>query len=347
MRSGKATIKDVARESGVSTSTVGYILSGNDTYKFKDETRKLVEATAAKLNYRPNPIASSFRKQKNNIIIGIVGNVYRYVDALHVKALEKSLRLRGYNLMVQFLMGMSDRDKINFFKKVYLWGSGIIIVDFGITDEKCKKELATLLRTAPPTVSLYSPFEGSAVNYTKVNWGDSFSLVADYLTKEKRSTVGCCLGFEDQRIFKKFSPAMVANGIDPVMLIPDKSVGYCCYYETGRIIARKLLSGKSLPQALYCVSDEITFSIIEAFHKAGVKVPEDVLIISGGDSEFYPWFNCQVPVLMHDIDTLSKKAANDLIDRAERGETVCGSSKCIATIEQKMIFPETLRLKDN
>jgi LacI family transcriptional regulator len=340
MRQSKATIKDVARESGVSTSTVGYILSGNNTYKFKAETKKLVEQAAARLNYRPNPIASSFRKQKNNIIIGIVGNVYRYVDALHVKALEKNLRLRGYNLMVQFLMGMSDRDKLNFFKKVYSWGSGIVVIDFGITDEKCKKELAKLLKTAPPTVSLFSPFEGSMVNYTRVNWGDSFNLIADYLKKEQRFTVGCCLGFEDQRVFNNFSEAMALRGLDPVMLIPDESVGYCCYYETGQIIAKKLLESKDLPQALYCISDEITFSIIQVFDKAGIKVPEDVLIISGGDSEFYPWFNCQVPVLMHDIDALAKKAADDLIDRAERGETFCGSGKCIETIKQEMIFPE-------
>jgi hypothetical protein len=43
---------------------------------------------------------------------------------------------------------------------------------------------------------------------------------------------------------------------------------------------------------------------------------------------------------MHDIDALAKKAADDLIDRAERGETFCGSGKCIETIKQEMIFPE-------
>ena len=344
MRTGKVTIKDVARECGVSASTVGYILGGNDTYKFKSATKKLVKNAAAKLNYRPNPIAASFRKQRNNIIIGIVGNVYRYADATHLKALEKEFRSHGYNLVVQFLAGMSDQDKIKFFKKVYLWGSGIVIIDFGITDEKHKKELADLLNNAPPTVSLFSPFEGSAVNYTKVSWGKSFGLVADYFKKEQRFLAGCCLGFEERSIFKNFDLAMKEQKIKTVMLSPDVSVGYCNFYKAGCVIAEKILAMDRIPDALYCVSDEITFSLIQVLQQKGIKVPDDILIVSGGDSDFYPWFDFPNPVLLHDVEALSRSAANDLINRIEKGEMFCGSGKCIATIEQKIIFPKKKEL---
>ena len=337
MRTGKVTIKDVARECGVSASTVGYILGGSDTYKFKATTKKLVQSAAAKLNYRPNPIAASFRKQRNNIIIGIVGNVYRYADATHLKALEKEFRSHGYNLVVQFLSGMSDQDKIKFFKKVYLWGSGIVIIDFGITNEKYKKELADLLNNAPPAVSLFGPFEGSLVNYTQVNWRDSFDLVANHFKKEQRYLAGCCTGFEEQSVFKKFSLAMNQQEIKSIMLCPDVSVGYCNYYKAGCSIAEKILAMDKMPDALYCISDEITFTLVQELQEKGIRIPEDVLIVSGGDSDFYPWFNFPNPVLLHDIEALSRSAANDLINRIEKGEMSCGSGKCITTIEQKMI----------
>jgi LacI family transcriptional regulator len=338
MRTGKVTIKDVAKECGVSASTVGYILGGSNTYKFKPETKKLVEDAAAKLKYRPNPIAASFRKQKNNIIIGIVGNVYRYVDAIHVKSLEKEFRKHGYNLVVQFLTGMTDQDKIKFFKKVYLWGGGIVIIDFGVTNEKYQKELAELLENAPPTVSLFHQLKGSKANYAQVNWRNSFGLVADYLKKEQRRFAGCCTGFEEQSVFEKFSPAMNKQKIDSVLISPDKSVGYCNYYKAGHIIAEKILAMDKIPDALYCISDEITFSIVQALQRKGIKIPEDILMVSGGDSDFYQWFNFPTPVLLHDIEALTQSAANDLIERIEKGEQSCGSGKCTISINQKMIF---------
>lgn len=65
----KVTIKDVAKEAGVATSTVSRVLSNNP--KISDETKERVNEAIKKLNYKPNAIARSLANNKTRIL-GVV-----------------------------------------------------------------------------------------------------------------------------------------------------------------------------------------------------------------------------------------------------------------------------------
>ena len=64
----KATVRDVAREAGVSTATVSYIMNNRSDQKISPETRKKVLQIANLLNYRPSHAAKSLATGRNNII---------------------------------------------------------------------------------------------------------------------------------------------------------------------------------------------------------------------------------------------------------------------------------------
>lgn len=66
--SKKATVRDVAREAGVSTATVSYIMNDRPDQKISPETRKKVLQIANLLNYRPSHAAKSLATGRNNII---------------------------------------------------------------------------------------------------------------------------------------------------------------------------------------------------------------------------------------------------------------------------------------
>ena len=63
-----ATIKDVAKEAGVSISVVSYVMNNNPNVSISKETREKVLRAAKKLNYTPNSIARSMRTKKSMII---------------------------------------------------------------------------------------------------------------------------------------------------------------------------------------------------------------------------------------------------------------------------------------
>ena len=60
------TIKDVAREANVSTSTVSRVISNSD--KISDKTKKRVNEVIKKLNYTPNIIARGLVKNRTGIL---------------------------------------------------------------------------------------------------------------------------------------------------------------------------------------------------------------------------------------------------------------------------------------
>ena len=64
----KVTVKDVAREAGVSVATVSYIMNNRTDQKISDATRKKVLQIANLLNYRPSHAAVSLATGKSNVI---------------------------------------------------------------------------------------------------------------------------------------------------------------------------------------------------------------------------------------------------------------------------------------
>lgn len=65
----KVSLKDIARESGYSITTVSMVLNGQGAaYNIADKTQEKIHRIARQLNYRPNPHARNLRTKKSNIV---------------------------------------------------------------------------------------------------------------------------------------------------------------------------------------------------------------------------------------------------------------------------------------
>ncbi len=70
------TARDIARELGLSQSTVSRILNGDERHRVSVQTRERILATARRLDYQPNALAQSLRRGRTNIV-GLYTN-HRY-----------------------------------------------------------------------------------------------------------------------------------------------------------------------------------------------------------------------------------------------------------------------------
>lgn len=66
MANKKVTIRDVAKEAGVSVATVSYVVNGRTDLKISDETRKRVLQVINLLNYSPNQAAKALASKRKN-----------------------------------------------------------------------------------------------------------------------------------------------------------------------------------------------------------------------------------------------------------------------------------------
>jgi LacI family transcriptional regulator len=92
------TIKKLAARLGLSIATVSRALQ--DSHEVADKTKRRVLEMAEKLNYRPNPYASSLRKQKSKTIAVIIPEITNNFFSLALKGIQKVVEKKGYNFLV-------------------------------------------------------------------------------------------------------------------------------------------------------------------------------------------------------------------------------------------------------
>jgi LacI family transcriptional regulator len=92
------TIKDIARDLNLSTSTVSRAI--NDHHSISKETKERVQALVEKLDFRINSLARNLRSQKSNIIGLIVPKISMYYQAAVITTIQHKLQEFGYPLMI-------------------------------------------------------------------------------------------------------------------------------------------------------------------------------------------------------------------------------------------------------
>ncbi|MDY4001116.1 LacI family DNA-binding transcriptional regulator [Streptococcus orisratti] len=99
----KITMKDVAREAGVSVATVSYIINNREDQKISPETRNKVLQIINLLNYTPNQTAKSLVTQKSYIVALYYKEATSYLkkaEQLHfINKLSNFLHDKNYHLM--------------------------------------------------------------------------------------------------------------------------------------------------------------------------------------------------------------------------------------------------------
>jgi len=94
----RTTIYDIAEKLNIAASSVSRALNNNGN--INEETRKLVQATAAELNYKHNALASNLRKGQSKTIGIVVPRINQNFFSNVIAGIEEASYLKGYNLII-------------------------------------------------------------------------------------------------------------------------------------------------------------------------------------------------------------------------------------------------------
>ena len=111
MKFENVTIKDIAKELNLSTSTVSRALRGS--YEISPETKKLVLDYAEKINYRPNPIALSLKERKSRAIGVVVSEIANHYFSQAINGIESIAYNRGYHVIITQSHESQERENVN------------------------------------------------------------------------------------------------------------------------------------------------------------------------------------------------------------------------------------------
>ena len=273
------TIKDVAKECGLSPASVSRILNNDKTLQVTDETRKKVKAAAAKLGY----VKKRGVKDKAAFTLGIL----QWFSAEQELQDEYYLRIRRgvedfcvRNSIRIIRAYRTDKD----FKETLKDCDGLVCVGkFG------KKDSKDLIRFKPNIVFLDMRTDHPEVTTLTMDLYQAAKDALEYLKGLGHERIGYLGGIEyasgaeeltDERK-KAYIKFMKSNKNAYADLLKEDEFNP----QSGYKMMSELLRGKVRPTAVFAASDAIAVGAMKAIKEEGLRIPEDISIISINDNE--------------------------------------------------------------
>lgn len=280
----RVTIRDVARESGVSITTVSHSLNGKGVVAAT--TRQRVVDAAARLGYKPDPIARGLRGHR----LGVLGLVIRPLDTLdsyQPEGVDYFMRFAGAAAIEALdnglaLMLVRDPTRASA-PDVALAMDGFIISDPVGADPV----ITLLLQKEIPFVTIGRDVERPGF----ADWLGSGasagvqSVIAHFLEKGARR-IALVTGTERNAwnidSEKSYRAWVEARGQEPIVYRVDERSGA----RGGRVAADEILAVPApIPDAIYCLTGRHAAGLQTRLQETGLTVPGDVMIAAGSDSE--------------------------------------------------------------
>ncbi len=277
----RVTIKDVAKEAGVSIATISYVVNNKES--LSKETIDRVNNAIKKMNYIPDLSARSLVNKKSNLI-GVVipqtepGKHLMFSNPFYgefLSGVEYTARLNGYLVIISG--ADADESYFEFSRKRNL--DGIIIL--GVYPEEFYNELK---RSLIPIVLVDSYCEDHYYHSVQINDRYGGYIAAKYLIEKKHRNIAIVtgkikkegvseeryLGYRDalKEFDIPFNPDYVFEGVID--------------YEYGLQVAENLIN-KGEITAVFAAADILAMGIMKRLKQMGKKIPEDISIVGFDD----------------------------------------------------------------
>ena len=327
------TIYQVAREAGVSPSTVSNLLNGRPG-RMLPQTRQRVEAAIERLGYRPNRAARQLRTGRIQVIGLVVPSVANPFWGTFARHLEAAALESGYHV----LLCNSERDPDRERKYVEeLWADGIR----GVVLCSSLPSLEHLMPIVRDGLGLVAFDRTAQVGdpETLVNISLDNVVGAQLATRHllelghKRIAFvsGSLRSVNRRERFRGFCEALEAAGLDPADSPvwsggPDERYGDLDVAGLGRTAATELLSGERPPTAIVAINDMCALGVCAGIRDAGLRVADDVSVIGFDDIVLADLAAPALTTIRQPLPEMAAAAFAHLRAGIESGEPIPGQS---------------------
>jgi len=339
MNFNSLTIKDIARELGLSISTVSKALS--DSYEISEKTKKLVNEYAEKHNYSPNPIAKSLKQGHSKSIGIVVSTIDNSFFSQVISGIESVAYAKGYNIMITQTHESYDLEVRNVKHLTYRSVDGILISLSAETQDI--EHLKALQRKGLPIVFFdrvsndLDTHKVIADNY-KGAYDGTMQLINSGYKRIAHITSSPNLSISDERLagYKKALE-------DSRVPYNEKYTKYCLHggRDLNEIEAaiNDLLTMDNRPDAIFTASDRITTTTLSLLKDLKVKVPQDVALLGFTNAHLAHILNPPLSALVQPGFEIGKAAMEMLISLIE-------SKRPVTEFETK-ILPTELFIRES
>ncbi len=325
----KTTIKDIAKKTGLSTTTVSRVLNGkSDKYRIAKKSQQIIEEAASELNYVANFFAANLKSGKSNTIGLIVPSLRNPFFANIASNINSEIRKYGYTTMITASDENVKIEKTELKQFISRNIEGLIIIPCGRKMEHIKQ----VYEKGLPLVLLDRYFEELEIPFVSTDNFEGGYMAANLLIDHGHNSILCIQGVVDSTPNKLrvegFKKAMKEADIENF-----KVVGDSFSEENGFLETKMMFQNKVRPTAIFTLSNTIAMGCLKALKEENVRIPQDISLITFDDHLYLDFLATPITCVAQPVELICKLAIKNLISSLEKGET---------TVKQIILKPEII-----
>jgi DNA-binding LacI/PurR family transcriptional regulator len=327
-------LKSIAEHLGLSVATVSRVLSGAPAAKsIPDITQKRILAAASAMNYRPNVLARSLRRQQSMTIGVMTPEVSEGYATLVLSGIEQRLHEADY---VYFLVSHHHQaEMIERCQQMLLERAvdGLIAIDTPLTR-----------RSSVPTVTVSGHHEPEGVTNIVLDHHRAATLAVEHLYALGHRDIAFIKGqrfsSDTDARWEAIRHAMAAAGLRIAPQHISRLEGDAPSHDPGYTATRKLLASGHGFTALFAFNDVSAIGAIRALREAGLRVPQDVSVVGFDDVQSAAYQNPALTTVRQPLHTMGILAAAQVLEQIAQITQVATTYR--APVQQIVVSPELI-----
>ena len=310
-----ATIKDVAKEAGVSVATVSRTFSGAG--RVTPGVRERVVVAAERLSYRPNAVARSLRARNTRTLGLVIPNVVNPFFTRMARVVEDAARDRGYSLVLGNTDEDPDKEAEYLDVMVEKRVDGLLVSPARATSP----HLEEISREGVPIVFLDRYVRELHAPVVRADGRRAVDDLVEYLVELGHERLAIITGPPEtvpggERL-EAFLDGAERRG---AAVGPDRIKVGDFRRESGARAMRELLDLDEPPTAVFAANNLMALGALQTLRRAGVQVPEEISFASFDDVSWFELVDPPVTAIAQPVAELGALAARTLLDLVEGRE---------------------------
>lgn len=320
-----ATIKDVAKEAGLSTTTISRFLN-NHPY-ISEVNREKIKKAMEKLNYIPNTAATQLRLNKTYSIGVIVPRITNPYFSYLIEEIEQELKSTSYRVIIMQTHNSKDEEiqLLNMLRQKEI--DGVIMCSL----ENEISVVEKYFQYGPIVISGNQNLKSKIIPIIATNQERATYDAINYLINKNYKKIAYCTGGN----YTDLNHGLARNlGFQKAMLENKQEIHEYLIFKNIHTIAdgRKVgeniiaLNADNRPDAIFAGSDEVAAGLIEILSNNGFSIPHEIAIMGYDNQPFSSLLKVPLTTISQPIKGISEQATCKLLNLIDPSRNITKKS---------------------
>jgi LacI family transcriptional regulator len=322
------TINDVAAKSGVSKRTVSRVI--NNSEKVNKATRERVKEVIAELKFEPNRQARGLAANRS-YLLGLVYDIPTLFTSEIQNGVLGVCGEAGYELVVHACPATTEEPLDNITRFISRANLDGVIVLSPVSDIS---RLQQVLDAAGCNYVLFTSEPGNQPwKQVTTDYMPAISDMTRHLVEFGHRKMAFISGpasiISSQKRYEAFVHALASHdlALDQNMVAEGSFT-----YDSGISAARKLLTSKQRPTAIFAANDEMAFGVMHVAHELGLRIPDDLSVVGLDGTPFSTFTIPSLSTIIRQTDKISYLATCKLLALIEGGKEAASSMGTLVSL---------------